>query len=91
VSGMTVTLFGVTVALAKFVNSVGLVLDITGVVLLFKFGLPAEISRTGAIHIITEQHDEDEVRKARKYDRLGRFGLGLLVAGFTLQLASNFF
>ncbi len=88
---MTITVLGCTVALAKVLNSSGLVLDICGAVLLFKYGLPAEISRTGATYIITEQSDEAEVKKARKYDRLGRLGLALLVGGFVLQLASDFF
>jgi hypothetical protein len=69
-------------------NSAGLLLDIIGVVLLFKFGLPEDISRTGTGFLITHQ-DEDEVKRAKLYDRLGMLGLALLIAGFALQLASN--
>ncbi len=88
---MTITVLGCTIALAKILNSGGLILDICGVVLLFKYGLPADISRTGATYIITEQRDEAEVERARKYDRLGHLGLALLIGGFVFQLASNFF
>lgn len=86
---MTVTILGVAIGLGKLLNSAGLVLDIFGAVLLFKYGLPAEISRTGAVYIIAEQNDEAELTKARTYDRLGHLGLALLIGGFVLQLASN--
>ncbi len=71
------------------INDIGLLLDIIGAVLLFKFGLPASIDRQGHIHIITEQVDEEEIKKGKLYDIWGKFGLGLLILGFVLQLASN--
>lgn len=88
---MTITVLGCTIALSKILNSGGLILDISGVVLLFKYGLPPDISRTGATYIITEQRDEAEVERARRYDRLGYLGLAFLIGGFVFQLASNFF
>ncbi len=45
---------------AKGLNSLGLVLDIFGVILLFKFGLPESISREGHDYLITEQVNEEE-------------------------------
>jgi hypothetical protein len=87
---MTVTILGVVIGLGKLLNSAGLVMDIFGAVLLFKYGLPAEISRTGAVHIIAEQSDEAEITKARIYDRWGHLGLASLIGGFVLQLVSNF-
>lgn len=71
------------------INDIGLILDIVGAVLLFKFGLPAQIDRTGSVHIITEEVDHDEVRKGKLYDRWGKIGLVLLMVGFALQLISN--
>jgi hypothetical protein len=75
--------------LYPILNSIGLVFDIAGVVLLFKFGLPEEISRTGSSALLIEERDETEVRRARLYDRLGGLGLGLLILGFVVQLVSN--
>lgn len=72
--------------MAPWVASAGLVLDIIGVLLLWRFGLPESISRTGAQHMILEQTDEAEVNLARKYDRHARIGIGLIVAGFGLQI-----
>lgn len=71
------------------INDIGLFLDIIGAVLLFKFGLPASVDREGHIHIITEQFDEEEIKKGKFYERWGKIGLGLLILGFIFQLVSN--
>ncbi|MDE0624997.1 MAG: hypothetical protein OXH99_01230 [Bryobacterales bacterium] len=71
-----------------WVNSIGLGLDIAGVVLLFFFGLPAEVSRSGALYL-SWGANEEEARKGRRYERISRFALVLLVVGFALQIASN--
>ena len=75
---------------AVLVNSAGLILDIVGAVLVWRYGLPDAISRTGAIHLILEQTDEVEMAKAKRHDTIARCGIGLLIAGFGLQLVSNF-
>ena len=74
---------------SAFLNDLGLVLDIIGAVLLFKFGLPASIDREGHVLLATGQIDENEIKKGKLYDRWGRIGLALLITGFILQLASN--
>jgi hypothetical protein len=76
--------------LPKLVNSLGLVCDVIGALLIWKYGLPESISRTGVIHIIAEQSDDDEIAKAKRFDYWARLGIGLLVFGFILQLVSNF-
>ena len=78
------------ISCSNIVNSVGLVLDIVGVVLIWRYGLPEPISREGHNYIILESHDEAEKIKAAKYDRLSKIGLSLVILGFALQLASNF-
>jgi len=87
---MTVTLCGVAVALAKLLNSGGLVLDICGAILIFRYGLPENVSRAGSSALLLEQTDDAEIEKAKRYDRLGRIGIGLLILGFVFQLVSNF-
>lgn len=71
------------------INDIGLILDIIGALLLFKFGLPASIDREGHIHLITEQVDHEEITRGKIYERWGKIGLALLIIGFILQLASN--
>lgn len=78
------------VPLATTINSIGLVLDIAGALLLWKYGLPESISREGRVYRVLEQDDEEEKAKAKKYDRWSRLGLFLLVGGFFLQLVSNY-
>lgn len=65
-------------------NSLGLSLDILGVVLLFFFGLPSEAGLEG---VVTWRHGlSKDYKRARV---LSRLGLVLLVSGFGLQIASN--
>ena len=72
------------------INSVGLCLDIAGAILVWKFGLPESISRTGAAFLQADPVDVAEKRRAERYDLWASFGIGLLVAGFVSQLVSNF-
>ena len=76
---------------ADIVNSIGLSLDILGVVLLFFFGLPARVRETGGTTIRWGggKSDEEAWKEYRRYRCFGRTGLALLVCGFTLQLLSN--
>jgi hypothetical protein len=70
-------------------QSLGLVLDIVGAILLFKFGLP-EMERTGGQEkIVTNKFDEAAVAKEERYDRFGKLGLVSLIMGFLFQLLPN--
>lgn len=72
------------------INSIGLVLDIVGALLLWKYGLPESIDRSGSIHLILEQTSDEEIAKAKRYDNFSKVALMLLILGFILQLLSNF-
>lgn len=74
--------------LAELFNTVGLVLDIFGVVLLFRFGLPPDVSRDGAVRLVLGA-DEREAWKAKRYERLSWAALGLIVTGFALQIVGT--
>lgn len=74
---------------AEMVNTVGLAFDIVGVVLLFCFGLPPDVSKSGAISIVLEANDEDEARKAKRYDKISWSALCIIVLGFILQIVST--
>ena len=76
--------------IANCINSVGLFFDIVGAVLLWRYGLPEEISRSGASYLALETNDKTEATKANRYDRVAQWGMALLVLGFLLQLVSNF-
>ena len=72
------------------INSIGLVLDITGAIFLWRYGLPEALSREGHTYIISGEIDAREAAKAKSYDRWAKIGLSSLVAGFVCQLVSNF-
>lgn len=87
---MTISICGILFEVSKLVNSVGLLLDICGALLLIKYGLPEPISRDGHINLVAEQVDEQEKEKGKKYDNWLKVGAALLAAGFFFQLISNF-
>ncbi len=69
---------------------IGLALSFTGAIIIFFFGLPPMISESGATHLIAEQVDKGEIKRAKKYQVISRIGLILLVVGFLLQLIERF-
>ena len=76
---------------ARLLTAVGLSLDLSGALLLWKYGLPEALSRDGSINLVCEQRDDSEISKARLYDRWATAALGLISAGFGLQLLATFF
>jgi hypothetical protein len=75
---------------SNVVNSIGLVCDIIGALLVWRYGLPEPIYRRGAIHLICEQSDKAEIAQAKWHNRLALFGIALVIFGFVIQLVSNF-
>ena len=76
------------------INSVGLFLDIIGVILMFIFGLPSRFVSDGPpTNTISFGWDPDSVKQWEKqwnwYKFWSWFALGLLVLGFFLQIVSN--
>jgi ABC-type phosphate transport system permease subunit len=61
-----------------------------GVVLVFYYGISPMINSNGASFMTTENEDENEKKKAKKYNCLSRLGLILIFIGFIFQLLSNF-
>ena len=65
-------------------NSIGLALDIAGVVLLFFYGIPSSAALDGVM--TWGRGSGKDYKRARI---LSSLGLLLLVVGFALQIASN--
>ena len=79
---------------AATINSVGLVFDIIGVILLFIFGLPNRFVSDGPpTNTISFGWDPDSVKQWEKkwnwYKFVSWFALVFLVLGFFLQIVSN--
>lgn len=75
--------------LPKLVNSLGLGFDIVAVILLWRFGLPAPIDRTGAVGIAAMRVDTAQIKEGKRYDFWARIGLGLIILGFIVQVVGN--
>jgi hypothetical protein len=75
---------------AVTLTTCGLLLDIGGVVLIFKYGLPASINRSGMIGLGTPDETGEHKAAARRYDRWARVGLVMLIAGFALQMLASY-
>lgn len=71
---------------------VGLILDFWGVLLLFKYGLPSKQQSTIQLLVANDVDNVDEVEKENKrIEKMAYRGLGLIAAGFVLQLLSVIF
>ena len=73
------------------INSIGLILDILGVIILFKFGLPSNINKNGSVGMAFIKKDESEIKKWKLYNFWSRFGLIIILLGFICQIVSNYF
>jgi hypothetical protein len=72
---------------ANVVGSLGLILDIVGVCILFKFGFP-QPDLDDSIKIVAEGRDPDAPRRRRIYVVMSLVGLVCLIGGFGLQLVA---
>ena len=75
---------------AAHINTLGLSFDIIGVCLLFKFGLPENISREGYNYMAWDNNNYKEKQKAKFYDRMSFVALFFIVIGFVFQIISNY-
>jgi len=75
--------------LGKAVNTLGLVLNLLGVVLLFRYGMPFHVPTGGTVTVAIDATDQAEVALERKYMCLGYVGLAFLVLGTLSQLVAT--
>jgi len=71
------------------VNIFGLVLDLAGVALIFRFAVVPQMNAKGTIYLAIEGRDMDEVKRFWRYSGLGDLGFYLILIGFLLQIFSG--
>lgn len=71
------------------ISLIGLFLDIGGAILIWKFGLPEEVYRSGRVPAIYNPATPEETAKIKKYDRLSKLGVIALIFGFALQFVGT--
>ena len=76
------------------INSIGLFLDIIGVILLFRYGLPNYVNPAGEVNALEEiacsAPTPEGMKLWKRHWWLSVVGLVLLIVGFVLQIASNY-
>lgn len=70
-------------------NLIGLVCNLTGVVLLFIFGMPFHVPTEGKTFVIVSQRDEADIAKEARFKMFGGLGLGLIIVGTGFQLLAT--
>lgn len=70
-------------------SNIGLIFDIVGVVLLFFFGPPIPDVFLDGSEIIVTSPDSMKAKKAKIKNNISKLALGVIVIGFSLQLAGN--
>jgi hypothetical protein len=65
---------------------IGLSLDIIGVIILFKYGLPSDLNKKGLYFRVAEGFDQNEIDKYKRFEIWSFIGLGLIIIGFIFQL-----
>lgn len=70
------------------VNSAGLLLDILGVWLVFRHGLPPPDARPDTL-LMSKASGDAAAQAAKRHKRWATFGIALIVTGFLVQVVSN--
>jgi hypothetical protein len=66
----------------------GVLLNLAGVLILFRYGMPYRVETKGEGAWLLEATDYGAIRAERTYRRLGLLGLCLVIAGSALQIAA---
>jgi hypothetical protein len=70
-------------------NLTGLIFDIIGAIVLFKYGLPIETNKYGSIFLIAEESNIDEIKQHKKSESISKIGILLILLGFIFQFLSS--
>lgn len=66
-------------------NTTGLVLNLIGVLLLFRYGMPYRVANDRGSYLITESVHPDEQKITNRYRVLGNLGLAMIIFGTLSQ------
>jgi hypothetical protein len=67
-------------------NILGLVLALTGILVLFRYGMPFHVPTAGHRRLLLHELDPKDIVLEQRYKIHGYFGLGLIVAGTAAQI-----
>lgn len=73
---------------SHLLNLAGLFLNLVGVLILFRWGMPFRVETKGVTYRITSEVDQNEIALERRYKVIGYVGLALLMLGTVLQMVA---
>lgn len=71
--------------MSQWIGTAGVILNLVGVLILFRFGMPFRV-RTGGLQMLAWGEDDDAKRLEDRYSFLGWAGLAFVVIGAACQL-----
>ena len=74
---------------AASIGTLGLILNLIGVLILFAFGMPYQL-RAGGGDMIHTNPTPEGIRRERRNQRLGYAGLTLIIAGTSVLILAYF-
>jgi hypothetical protein len=75
--------------MAAWMNAAGLVLNLAGVFLLFRYGMPYRVSQLNEGSTFADPPTARDIALNAKHKRLGGIGLVLIVSGTAFQLVAT--
>lgn len=71
-------------------NIIGLVLNFTGVIVLFRYGMPFEVRTRGANQLVVSGYNSTRKALEDRWDRYGYLGMIAIAAGTVLQIIAAY-
>ena len=81
--------YHISVDVGNILNTIGLISDIVGALLLFKFGLPSDWEYNLRVLDISDEQEKQTTIHNNRIQRGANWGLRLLIGGFILQLIAT--
>jgi hypothetical protein len=72
----------------RALNLIGLFLNLVGILILFRYGMPFHVPTGGAVSLIAEEPDQAEIALERRYTVYGYIGLACLIVGTICQMVA---
>lgn len=74
--------------LVPILDTAGLLINLAGVILLFRFAMPFKMRTGGAVHYVGENLDHKVLAREKRDDCISHAGMTLVVIGTFLQILS---
>ena len=70
-------------------NVVGLLLNLLGVLTLFRYGMPYRVESGGVTFIVTGKRNQSEIALDKRYRVFGWIGVAMVICGTAAQITAS--